>query len=157
VVRADSDRQQPGRGAALNNDVDVRWKQRFQNFSRAFSLLREAMELDPAGLSQLEKEGIIQRFEYTFELAWKVLKDRMQADGLILDQISPKAVVRQAYASGYVDDAEAWLDMIGDRNLMSHTYDFAKFEAVIDAIRNRYLPVLENRYFGWMEDLLEDS
>ena len=141
----------------MNNDVDVRWKQRFQNFSRAFSLLREAMELDPTGLSQLEKEGIIQRFEYTFELAWKVLKDRMQADGLMLDQISPKAVVRQAYASGYVDDAEAWLDMIGDRNLMSHTYDFAKFEAVIDTIRNRYLPVLENRYFGWMEDLLEDA
>ncbi|MET4000750.1 nucleotidyltransferase substrate binding protein (TIGR01987 family) [Marinobacterium sp. MBR-109] len=78
----------------MSNDVDVRWKQRFQNFSRAFSLLREAMELDPAGLSQLEKEGIIQRFEYTFELAWKVLKDRMQADGLMLDQISPKAVVR---------------------------------------------------------------
>ncbi|MET4000751.1 hypothetical protein ABIE60_002772 [Marinobacterium sp. MBR-109] len=44
--------------------------------------------------------------------------------------------------------------MIGDRNLMSHTYDFAKFEAVIDTIRTRYLPVLENRYFGWMEDLL---
>lgn len=141
----------------MNNDVDVRWKQRFQNFSRAFSLLREAMELDPTGLSQLEKEGIIQRFEYTFELAWKVLKDRMQADGLMLDQISPKAVVRQAYASGYVNDAEVWLDMIGDRNLMNHTYDFAKFEAVIDTIRNRYLPVLENRYFGWMEDLLEDA
>jgi hypothetical protein len=77
----------------LNNDVDVRWKLRFQNFSRAISLLREAMELDPGGLSQLEKEGIIQRFEYTFELAWKVLKDRMQADGLILDQISPKWIV----------------------------------------------------------------
>ncbi|MBP0048542.1 nucleotidyltransferase substrate binding protein [Marinobacterium sp. AK62] len=141
----------------MNNSDDVRWKQRFQNFSRAFSLLREAMELDPAGLSQLEKEGIIQRFEYTFELAWKVLKDRMQADGLMLDQISPKAVVRQAYSNGYIDDSDAWLDMIGDRNLMSHTYDFAKFEAVIDTIRNRYLPVLENRYFGWMEDMLDDA
>jgi len=125
------------------NEQDIRWKQRFSNFSRAFSLLREAMEIDPAALSQLEKEGIIQRFEYTFELGWKVLKDRMQADGLTLDQISPKAVVRQAYAAGYIDDAETWLDMIGDRNLMSYTYDFTKFEAIIDSIRKRYLPMLE--------------
>ena len=121
---------------------DIRWQQRFSNFSRAFNLLRSALELEPDSLSQLEKEGIIQRFEYTFELAWKVLKDKMEYDGLILDQISPKAVVRQAYAAKYLDSVEVWLQMIGDRNLMSHTYDFAKFEAIINTLRHRYLPVL---------------
>lgn len=130
---------------------DVRWKQRFQNFSRAYTLLRDACDSDIDSLSQLEKEGVIQRFEYTFELAWKVLKDKMQDDGIQLDQISPKAVVRQAFSAGYVKDAEAWLDMIGDRNLMSHTYDFAKFEAVISTIKVRYLAVLDALY----EDLLD--
>lgn len=130
--------------------LDTRWKQRFANFQRAFLLLREAIELDPNSLSQLEKEGIIQRFEYTFELAWKTLKDKMEHDGIVLEQISPKAVVRQAFAAKYVDTPEIWLKMIGDRNLMSHTYDFSRFEAIIQSIRSHYLPVLTQCY----DDLL---
>jgi nucleotidyltransferase substrate binding protein (TIGR01987 family) len=63
---------------------DIRWQQCFQNFRRAFTLLREAMENDLDTLNQLNKEGIIQRFEYTFELAWKVLKDKIEFDGLEL-------------------------------------------------------------------------
>ncbi len=131
-----------------NENQDIRWKQRFSNFSRALSLLREAMEEDLASLKQLEKEGIIQRFEYTFELAWKVLKDKMEFDGIVLDQISPKAVVRQAFAAKYINDPDTWLKMIGDRNLMSHTYDFVKFEAVIQSIADSYLPMLDEWYFS---------
>ena len=131
-----------------NENQDTRWKQRFSNFSRALSLLREAMEEDLFSLKQLEKEGIIQRFEYTFELAWKVLKDKMEFDGIVLDQISPKAVVRQAFAAKYINDPDTWLKMIGDRNLMSHTYDFVKFEAVIQSIADAYLPMLDEWYFS---------
>ena len=131
-----------------NENQDIRWKQRFSNFSRALSLLREAMEEDVFSLKQLEKEGIIQRFEYTFELAWKVLKDKMEFDGIVLDQISPKAVVRQAFAAKYINDPDTWLKMIGDRNLMSHTYDFMKFEAVIQSIADAYLPMLDEWYFS---------
>ena len=132
---------------------DIRWQQRFTNFTRAFLLLRAAIEQDPAQLSQLEKEGIIQRFEYTFELAWKVLKDKMGNDGILLDQISPKAVIRQAYAAKYINDPETWLNMIGDRNLMSHTYDFAKFEDVIQAIRDHYLPLLDEWYLALLMEI----
>lgn len=135
------------------SNQDTRWKQRFSNFQRAFLLLREAMENDMNRLSQLEKEGIIQRFEYTFELAWKVLKDKMENDGIILDQISPKAVVRQAFQSKYIKDAETWLDMIGDRNLMSHTYDFMKFEAVIKTIAEKYLPMLDEWYCSLLSEI----
>ena len=131
-----------------NENQDIRWKQRFSNFSRALSLLREAMEEDVFSLKQLEKEGIIQRFEYTFELAWKVLKDKMEFDGIVLDQISPKTVVRQAFAAKYINDPDTWLKMIGDRNLMSHTYDFVKFEAVIQSIADSYLPMLDEWYFS---------
>ena len=136
-----------------NENQDIRWQQRFHNFSRAFILLREAMENDLTTLNQLEKEGIIQRFEYTFELAWKVLKDKMEYDGLILDQISPKAVVKQAYAAKYIDDPDTWLKMIGDRNLMSHTYDFLKFEAVIQSIAAAYLPMLQDWYLALLAEV----
>ena len=110
--------------------------------------------MDPQALSQLEKEGIIQRFEYTFDLAWKTLKDRMEFDGIVLDQISPKAVIRQAFAAKYIDDAEVWLKMVGDRNLMSHTYDFAKFDAVIDTMRTHYFPVLDEWYISLIEEIV---
>ena len=134
---------------------DIRRKQRFQNFSRAFLLLREALENDLSSLNQLEKEGCIQRFEYTFELAWKVLKDKMECDGLVLDQISPKAIVRQAFAAKYLDNAEIWLKMIGDRNLMSHTYDFAKFEAILRTLQTDYLPILDDWHLELMEGALK--
>lgn len=137
------------------NDQDIRWQQRFANFKRAFLLLREAMEQDVDKLNQLEKEGIIQRFEYTFELAWKVLKDRMEHDGLVIDKISPKTVIKQAYAAKYINDAETWLKMIGDRNLMSHTYDFLKFEAVIKTIASDYLPMLQEWYLQLLTEINE--
>ncbi len=138
-----------------NENQDIRWKQRFSNFSRALSLLREAMEEDVFSLKQLEKEGIIQRFEYTFELAWKVLKDKMEFDGIVLDQISPKTVVRQAFAAKYINDPDTWLKMIGDRNLISHTYDFVKFEAVIQSIADSYLPMLDEWYFSLLMEANE--
>lgn len=138
-------------------EQDIRWQQRFKNFQRAFFLLREAMENDLNTLNQLEKEGIIQRFEYTFELAWKVLKDKMEFDGLELNQISPKAVVRQAFAAKYIKDADTWLRMIGDRNLMSHTYDFSKFEIVIVSIKNDYLPMLDEWHFQLLTELANDN
>ncbi|MHA7879514.1 MAG: nucleotidyltransferase substrate binding protein [Saccharospirillum sp.] len=136
---------------------ESRWQQRFQNYSRAYALLREAFEKDPTTLSQLEKEGIIQRFEYTFELAWKVLKDKMEADGLQLDQISPKAIIRAAYKAKYIDDGEGWLRMMGDRNLMSHTYDFQTFEKIILSIRQEYLSLFEQWYDYLLEEQLHDS
>lgn len=138
-------------GAA--KEQDVRWKQRFQNFQRAFMLLRDGLDNEISQLSQLEKEGLIQRFEYTFELAWKVLKDRMEHDGLSPDYISPKAVIRQAHAAGYIKDADIWLRMTGDRNLMSHTYDIAKFEAVIQSLQQEYLPMLNEWYLDLLREL----
>jgi nucleotidyltransferase substrate binding protein (TIGR01987 family) len=130
----------------MNNLEDIRWKQRFNNFEKAFFLLKEALENDLNDLNQLEKEGTIQRFEYTFELAWKVLKDKMQDDGIIMETISPKYVVRKAFETKYINDAETWLLMIGDRNLMSHTYDFSKFEEIISSIKNEYLTILVKLY-----------
>lgn len=98
------------------------------------------MDLDE--LSQLEKKGVVQRFEYTLELGWKTLKENMEFDGLILDRISPKFVVKEAFQAKYIDQIEVWLEMINDRNLLSHSYDLKTFESIIPAIQSSYSPLL---------------
>ena len=123
-----------------------RWQYRFRNFARAYTLLSEAVEPGVAELNELEREGAIQRFQYTFQLAWLTLKDRLEYGGIVLDEVTPRQVIRQAYAARLIDDAEVWIDMLVDRNLMAHTYDFARFEAVIANISRRYLAVLGELY-----------
>ncbi|MFT4858042.1 MAG: nucleotidyltransferase substrate binding protein (TIGR01987 family) [Algoriphagus sp.] len=121
---------------------DIRWKQRLDNFSKAVKLLQEVQSLDLNSLSQLEKERIIQRFEYTLELGWKTLKDKMEFDGLLIDRISPKVVIKEAFQAKYIDQIDLWLEMINDRNLLSHSYDLKTFEAVIPDIKKKYSPLL---------------
>ena len=133
----------------------VRWQYRFRNFSRAYILLGEAVEPGVAELNELEREGAIQRFQYTFQLAWLTLKDRLEYGGVILAEVTPRSVIREAYAARLIDDAEVWTDMLVDRNLMAHTYDFAKFEAVIANISSRYLAVLGELYRRLGAELLE--
>ena len=118
---------------------EIRWQYRFRNFSRAYSLLREALEREIEELNQLEREGVVQRFEYTFELAWNTLKDRLEYDGLILTLATPRNVIREASGTGLVSDGQVWIDMLTDRNTMSHQYNFAVFEAVVRNVRNKYI------------------
>ena len=136
---------------------EVRWHYRFRNFSRAYTLLREAMEREVGELNQLEREGVIQRFEYTFELAWLTLKDRLEYAGVTLSEITPRNVIREAFAAKLIADGDAWTDMLVDRNVMSHTYDFARFEAVIENIRNHYLALLDNIYQQLSLELLDNE
>jgi len=123
-------------------EKDIWWKQRFENFQKAIKLLEEIPNLDIHKISLLEKEGIIQRFEFTLELAWKTLKDKMEFDDLILDKISPKMVLKEAFKAKYIDNIELWLEMIDDRNLLSHTYDTKVFEEVIPSIQQKYTALL---------------
>ena len=134
---------------------EIRWQYRFRNFARAFTLLREALEGDVEALSQLEREGVIQRFEYTFELAWNLLKDWLEYDGIVLPTVTPRHVIRQAFQARLIQDGDVWIDMLTDRNLMSHTYDFAKFEVVIRKIQRQYLAILGELYERLSLEVLE--
>ena len=135
--------------------AEIRWRYRFRNFSRAYSLLREALEFQIEELNQLEREGVIQRFEFTFELSWQLLKDRMEYDGMSISPITPRNVIREAASSGLIEDGETWIDMLTDRNRMSHTYNFATFEDVIRNIQSRYLSILNDLYQSLAEEALE--
>jgi nucleotidyltransferase substrate binding protein (TIGR01987 family) len=127
---------------------DVRWRQRFQNFDRAFVLLREALECGPNGLSPLEKEGTVHRFEYCFELAWKTLKDYLMESGVTISPVTPRQVIKDAFAAKLVDDGQLWMDMLVERNLLAHTYDKTVFDQAVEAIHARFLPALESIH-GW--------
>ena len=118
-------------------------------------LLREALENGPAALSALEKEGVIQRFEYTFELAWKTLKDFLEAGGLVISPVTPRQVIKDAFAAKVLADGQAWVDMLDHRNLLSHTYDRAVFETAVDAIAARYLPAMETLHLYLIEQALQ--
>ncbi len=120
--------------------LDIRWKQRFDNFQRALLQLTRAMELkSQRPLSELEQQGLIQGFEFTHELAWNVLKDYLEMEG-IQGLVGSRSTAREAFKRGLVHDGEVWMDMIEKRNLSSHTYNQSVADALVVAIAQRYYP-----------------
>lgn len=135
---------------------EIRWKQRFQNFNRAYNLLNCALEEnDIDDLSNLEQEGVIQRFEYTYELAWKTLKDYLEYNGVNITEITARSVFKEAYSSGIIKNSEIFIDMMLSRNLLSHTYDFNKFRDILIKVKKDYLPELSDLYLFFIDRILE--
>lgn len=128
--------------------TEERSRQRFENFTRALDLLREALAIPMDELSDLEREGLVQRFHYTFELAWQVLADALEREGVVLDMATPRRAVREAFATGLLDDGQIWFDMIEDRNRTVHTYDETRLEAVVANVRARYFAAFEALHAG---------
>ncbi len=123
------------------NDQDIRWQQRFANFKKALRQLQGAVELsEQRALSNLEKQGVIQAFEFTHELAWNVLKDYLQDQGNQSIKGS-KDATREAFKVGLIVDGEQWMAMIQSRNISSHTYDEATAEELVDVIIKPYFPL----------------
>lgn len=119
---------------------DIRWRQRFQNFSRANRLLQDSLDIHQPSI--LERAGIIQFYEMAFELAWKTLKDYLQAQGYEI--ASPRQAIKQSFQSNVIDDGHLWIKALEDRNLTVHTYDETKAKSVERDIRNNYAPLLKN-------------
>lgn len=142
----------------MANAQDIRWKQRFQNFDHAFVLLRSALEERRiAQFNRLEQEGLIQRFEFTYELAWKTAWDYLRDMGVTLDEVTPKAVITAAFAAGMIEDGQLWVDMRLHRNMLSHTYDENKFKEVLQALEARYLKALGDLHFWFLERINSDD
>lgn len=119
---------------------DIRWKQRFANYLRAYGNLAEAVELSRTrDLTKLEQQGLIQGFEFTHELAWNVLKDYLENKG-VTGLIGSKDATRSAFKNALVDDGDSWMKMIEDRNLSSHTYNSDIAQSVADDILARFFP-----------------
>jgi nucleotidyltransferase substrate binding protein (TIGR01987 family) len=126
----------------MNNLKDIRWHQRFENFERSYMLLKKSLQLET--VSDVERAGIIQFFEMTFELSWKLIKDYLDSEGILVK--SPREAIKHALQIELINGGDVWLMALSDRNLTVHTYDEAKALAVENMIRNTYFLKLEELY-----------
>ena len=118
---------------------DIRWKQRFENFNKVYILLERYSK--ESELNELEQAGIIQFFEMTFELAWKVLKDYLEKDGFIVK--SPREAIKQAFQNDLINDGHIWIEALANRNLTTHTYDSELANKVVKEIIDKYFPEIK--------------
>ncbi len=125
-------------------EADIRRKQRFQNFEQAFDQFQKAVELS-GKLSDLEKEGTIQRFESTHELAWKVMKDFLEYEG-ISHITGSRSATREAFNKGLITNGNSWMKMIESRNKTVHTYMENILEQEYKNIVEEYFPLLKAFY-----------
>lgn len=133
----------------LQNLKDIRWKQRFENFEKAYKLLEKYSKQEIK--TELERAGIIQFFEMTFELAWKVLKDYLEAQAFIVK--SPRDTIKQAFQIGLIEDGHVWIDALSNRNLTVHTYDEALADKMVKEVINSYFPQLKSMYEKLLKEL----
>ena len=126
----------------MDNHKDIRWKQRFQNFEKAFKLLERTVNID--SLSEAERGGLIQFFEVTFELSWKILKDYLETQGFIVK--SPRESIKIAIQMEIIHNGYLWMDALEDRNLTTHIYDEEIIKTISHKIINEYYPEIEQLY-----------
>ncbi len=127
----------------MMQDNDICWLQRFANFNKALAKLAEVFEEREDDLSELEQEGMIQRFEYTFELAWKTLQYLLRYKGYV-DIAGPNPVLEQAFKDGYFTDAEGWKAMKKSRELACNFNDSEVILSIIYGIRTCYFKLLSD-------------
>lgn len=122
----------------MNNTLnDIRWQQRFANYKKAFARFTEAKEVLEIDLSnKLIQMALIQTFEFTYELGWKVIKDFLKYNGI--DMKLPREVIKEGFAAGVISDGQAWINMMSDRNATSHAYNEEFAAQIIQNILNNY-------------------
>jgi nucleotidyltransferase substrate binding protein (TIGR01987 family) len=121
---------------------DVRWKQRFQNFEKAFLFFQTTVDKDI--YTPIEVGGLVQAFEFTFELGWKAVKDFLYEQGL--NTSYPREAIKEGFKTEIIKDGHTWLHMLEKRNELSHTYNEAVAEQAIDIIKHQYYPAIEQVY-----------
>ena len=118
--------------------TEVRWKQRLQNLEKAMARLQAAGAKD--SYTELEQAGLVQTYEFTFELAWNVFKDVLTFEGY--DVRTPRATIRKAAEVGYIQDLETWILALDSRTVLSHTYAEQNAQEAVTLIKGRFLPML---------------
>lgn len=123
-------------------EQDIRWQQRFDNLQRAFTFLQTACKQEE--YTHLEEAGVVQSFEFTFELAWKTLKDYLEQKGL--NPRFPRDVIKDAFRMEIIDKGEIWIRMLEKRNELSHTYNESSARKAVQIIKQDYFPCILQLY-----------
>ena len=121
-------------------EQDIRWKQRYSNFKKASSQLQEFIEKEE--LNKFELQGLIKCFEYTFELAWKTMKDYLEQEGYEVK--SPRKAIQLAFQIELISDGHTWIDALQKRNLMAHTYNENIAKEAEGLIRDKYYKMIRD-------------
>ncbi|MGN0707335.1 MAG: HI0074 family nucleotidyltransferase substrate-binding subunit [Faecalibacterium sp.] len=124
--------------------------EKYNYFAAAVSRLREALDDYKKNPLDSVRDGSIQRFEFCTELAWKTMREYLLDQGYT-EINSPKAVVKQAFAFGIIQDQQAWVELLNDRNLTSHVYDEATAKAIFERIEGKYLALFDEA-LAYMKD-----
>ncbi len=136
-------------------ETDVRWIQRFENFQRALLVLERGVQLAlTRDLSELEQQGLIQGFEFTHELAWNLLKDYLQYQG-IQGIIGSRDATRLAFQNSLILEGDTWMAMIRARNQSSHTYNLEQAQAISQEVIYQFTPAfraLRDHFAGLQHD-----
>ncbi len=114
---------------------DIRWKQRFSNYKKALTQLKKF--IDKGNLSELEKQGLVKAFEYTYELAWNTQRDYLLYQGKS-GLIGSRDTFRESFKEGIIIDGEGWMDMIKSRNLTIHSYNEETAEEITEKVFKSY-------------------
>lgn len=150
-----------------SDNQDIRWLQRFSNYRKALVRLGKAVDIvssrmeEDEEIDDLLEEGLIQRYEFTHELAWKVMKDYAEYQG-ITGLGGSRDAIRQTFQFGLIDD-ENWMRSISDRNLTSHQYDKDTAQEIIENIINMYYPLFVEyektmlKKTGWEPELFAEE
>lgn len=117
-----------------------RLKERIEDYNKALERLKEAFLKEP---TDIIIDGTLQRYEFTFELAWKTLKDYLEYNGIIESIGAPRVIIQSAYESKIIKDGDKWIQMMLDRNMLAHLYDEEKSREIYNNIKNCYLEEFE--------------
>ncbi len=124
----------------MDSDPDIRWQQRFKNYQKALAQLRKFIL--KGELSELEEQGLIKAFEYTYELAWTTLKDFLEYQGHA-GIYGSRDAIRKAFELDLIQDGQGWMDMLESRNKTSHTYNEETADEICRAVKMRYIQLFE--------------
>ena len=121
---------------------DVRWKQRFQNFEKAFLFFETT--IDKESYTPIEVGGLVQAFEFTFELGWKTIKDFLYEQGLTTNY--PRETIKEGFQTDIIEDGHTWMQMLEKRNEFSHTYNEIVAKEAVKVIKHNYYPAIWQVY-----------
>lgn len=113
-----------------------RFEERKVDFKKSTNRLNEALKEE---VTDLEIDGILHRFEFTFELAWKTMKDCLEDQGIVSRIKTPRKIIKEAITAGLIDNGEIWMDMMISRSELSHLYDEETSREIFDDIKEKYI------------------
>ena len=122
---------------------DIRWRQRFQNFEKVMKHLKDALNIDNPDI--IQKAGIIQFFEMSYELSWNTIKDYLEDQGFT-DVKYPRSAIKKAFEIELIEDGDSWMELILDHNMTAHAYDEEKVNEIEKLIHHKYYPLLDKLY-----------